>query len=188
MADALTVRDLIPTSDVAGWLERAFPDTALGRELSGLIPKVARDAVAALLSDQVDKLLDMNLLDLFVSAWLKHRELAALSNNRGEGEIVELIDHRMSSVHEPKVDVMLDGARVFVLPLEITLQLEFRGVQLLLRGGRVREVRLGELEGKGSLGIAGQKVAEQSLGEVALPGILRLDPGIPLVRADHAAR
>lgn len=108
----------------------------------------------------------MNLLDLFVSAWLQHRELAALSNKPGDGELVELIDHRMSSFHEPKVELMLDGKNVFVLPLKIILELEFRGVQLLLHGGRVREVRLGELSGKGSLEIANQQVAQHALGEV----------------------
>ena len=180
MADALTVRDLLPDSDTTAWLERAFPDTESGRELAGLLPKVARDALAKLLSDQVDKLLDMDVLELFVSAWLKHREFAALANKEGEGQLVELIDHAMSSVHEPKVEIMLDAKRVFVLPLKIVLELEFRGVQLMLRGGRVREVRLGELEGKGKLEIAGQEVTKQALGEVKLPGVLRLDPGIPL--------
>ena len=179
MADALTVRDLFPDGDTAAWLERAFPDTESGRELAGLLPKVARDALAKLLSDQVDKLLDMDVLELFVSAWLKHREFAALANKEGEGQLVELVEHAMSSVHEPKVEIMLDAKRVFVLPLKIVLELEFRGVQLMLRGGRVSEVRLGELEGKGKLEIAGQEVTKQALGEVTLPGVLRLDPGHP---------
>lgn len=180
MADALTVRDLIPDTNAAVWLEQSFPDTAAGRELAGLIPKVAKDALAKLLADQVDELLDMDLLELFVSAWLKHRELAALANKPGDGQLVELIDHTMNSTHEPKVELMLDDKRVFVLPLRIVFELEFRGAQLMLRGGRVREVRLGELEGKGRLEIAGQRIKEQELGEIALPGVLRLDPGIPL--------
>ncbi len=180
MADALTIRDLIPETDAAAWLERTFPDTEAGRQLTGLLPKVARDALAKLLSDQIDDLLGMDVLELFVSAWLKHREFAALANKPGEGQLVELIDHAMSSVHEPKVELMLDGKRVFVLPVKIVLALQFRGAQLLLRGGRVREVRLGELEGKGRFEIAGQKVKEQALGEAKLPGIWRLDPGIPL--------
>lgn len=184
MAEALTIRSLIPSANPAHWLEHALPETAVGRQLAGVLPKVARGALASVLSHQVGELLDLDLLELFVSAWVKHRELAALSKHEGAGEIVELIDHRMSSVHEPKVEVMLDGKRVFELPLKIAFELEFRGVQLLLRGGRVREVRLGELEGKGSLEIAGQEVAEQSLGHLELPGVLELDPGIPLAKVE----
>jgi hypothetical protein len=180
MADALTIRSLVTDGNTAHWLEHAFPDTAIGRELSGALPKVARDALAGLLSEQVDKLLDMDLLELLVSAWVKHRELSALANKEGEGELVESVEHRLSSVHEPKVELLLDGKCVFVLPLKIALELEFRGVQLLLRGGRVREVRLGELQGTGRLEIAGQEVVQRSLGEITLPGVLRLDPGFPL--------
>lgn len=95
----------------------------------GSLPSVARGALANVLSDQVDKLLELDLLEVFVSTWL---------------------------------------------------ELEFHGVQLLLRGGRVREVRLGEPEGKGSLEIAGHEVAKRVLGGLTLPGVLKLDPGIPL--------
>ena len=158
MTDALTVRDLIPDTNAAARLEQAFPDTEAGKERVGLIPKVAKDALAKLLSDQVDELLDMDVLELLVSAWLKHRELAALANKPGEGQLIELIDHTMNSIHEPKVELMVDDKRVFVLPLKIVFELQFRGAQLMLRGGRVREVRIGELEGKGRLEIAGARV------------------------------
>src|SRR5438034_1853331 len=71
-----------------------------------------RKAVLRGIADQIARVLDRDVIDVLGAGWRKHEALTSAGRRTlatpGAEEIVELADHRISSNHRPRIDVILD--------------------------------------------------------------------------------
>lgn len=164
----------------AGAPDLRLDDNAAFGELLQRLPSLGANRLTEMLSGALAELLDVNVLELLVGSWLKHRELIEATKDGGNGTLVELGAHSFSSSHKPKVEVVLNGATVSSIDIEIELSLTLGLAQLLVQGPYIRELRLGELKCKGALSIEGQEVLSKPLAEVDIPGKFTFEPGLPV--------
>jgi hypothetical protein len=92
---------------------------------------------------------------------------------------VELATHRITSVHRPSVDLLVDGVRVAVVLLELEVELLVRALVATVRLGRLIALRSGSFDVTVTLAMGGRQVAghRTSLGS---PLFVRLGDGVAL--------
>jgi hypothetical protein len=181
---SLTVRSLLfdQAGEGASLLLRAIDEQVVATALPRL-SKAGRAAAAAELTDVAQGLLDLDLAGLVLAGWRKHRNLLAAATRTverpGTTELVELATHRITSVHEPSVDVLVDGVRVAVVRLELKVELLVRALVATVRLGYLIGLRSGSFEVRVALAVAGREV---TVGQTSLasPLFVRLGDGIPL--------
>jgi hypothetical protein len=181
MTAALPARDFLPDkAPIADWVQHQLPEMPQAKGLAELAPGVAWNTVAEILATKIDELLAMDLARPFVKLWIKHDELQTRAGQAKDGELVALVEHQMTSSHKPRVEVWLSRTRVMNVELELQLQLRFEGVQLQINAGAVKKVHLGRVFGQTMLAIHGQRVLEQPMGELELPGEVEFSPPVAL--------
>jgi hypothetical protein len=93
----------------------------------------------------------------------KHRDLVAAatrtSEHPGSTELVELATHRITSVHRPSVDLLVDGVRVAVVRLELEVELLVRALVATVRLGHLIGLRSGSFDVTVTLAMGGRQVA-----------------------------
>jgi hypothetical protein len=180
----LTARSLLfdQAGKDAGLLARAIDEQAVAAALPRL-SRAGRAAAAAELTGVAQGLLDLDLAGLAVAGWRKHRNLLAAATRTvehpGSTEVVELATHRITSVHQPSVDVLVDGVRVAVVRLELKVELLVRALVATVRLGYLVGLRSGSFDVRVALAVAGREV---TVGQASLasPLFVRLGDGIPL--------
>ena len=130
------------------------------------------------------KALDVPLADIFKSAWGSALELQAYRNPEkhppNETSWVKFGKHKLTSSHQPKIEVLLNGKRIGTLSFDVKLTLHVTGTKL-----RVRDARIWEAAGtsfKGDCGIAykGFPFIKRDIAAVTLPGTITFDDGLPI--------
>ncbi|MFI6444190.1 hypothetical protein [Kitasatospora sp. NPDC050543] len=149
----------------------------------GLTAPVGRAAEREVAS-VIEGLLALDLVDLAAGGWRRHtalREAARRTRDApGSEEVVALATHRITSSHRPHVDVLVDGARVGTLDLDLRLVFDLEGLVVVVRDARLTAVRSGHCLVTGR--IAAQRIVlAQRQGRVALPGAVQLRHGIRLL-------
>jgi len=136
--------------------------------------------------------LDVNLMDIFLPAWAKVSAIAAFANTNaypaGERHFVPLREHRVTSSHEPRVEVLIDGVEVFSLGLEVRLQVDFEAAALEIAEGRICAVKSASCRALGSIACQGVNIASMQTGNMTLPGEIKLKPPFslrPFADAEH---
>ncbi len=152
----------------------------------GLSP-AADQAVEHELATVIDSFLGLDLLDLAAGGWRKHAELTAAARRTrsvpGSEEVVALATHCITSSHRPFVDVLVDGARIGTLDVELTLLYQVAGLVGVVQDACLTHVRSGECTIDGTLAVQRTVLAERQ-GRLDLPGTLRLRAPIPLLRPE----
>ncbi len=73
--------------------------------------------------------LDVKLVDIFAGAWSSISAVADLGDTAkypaGEHHFVPLANHRITSNHQPKVEVLIDGIPLIEFALDVMLQAQF---------------------------------------------------------------
>jgi hypothetical protein len=133
---AVLFGDAPPTDSVAdtpGW--RALIEQ-LGASLGPVSP-AGRGAVERELGSALGGLLNLNLGDVLVGGWRRHRGLATAAQNTranpGASELVQLATHRITTSHRPHVDVVVNGATLATVGFELALTLDVDGVLATVR-------------------------------------------------------
>ena len=125
-------------------------------------------------------LLDLDLGDLVIAGWRKQGQLAAAAErtaaNPGSSEVVELATHRVSSVHHPFVELLVNDAHVATVTFDLDIEFVDQGAG----GHRARRPR-GQpphrgLRRGGHPGRRGHPAGQP-------PGALRAAAGRPLAAA-----
>ncbi len=163
-------------------LFRAHPSfgAVTGRRLSAGVHKALQHELSAAGAN----LLDLDVVDILVCAWKKHFDLVAAARRTtmvpGSSEVVELATHRVTSVHRPYIDLVMEDVRVGRVQLELQLIFVVRGLLAVVRDGALVAVRGGDCNVKASLAIEGLPVASREK-TFDLPGRVNLGDGVPLL-------
>ncbi|MFD9684651.1 hypothetical protein ACFXPX_23890 [Kitasatospora sp. NPDC059146] len=117
-------------------------DTALDG-LDTALARAARQEVASV----VHGFLGLDMIDLLAGGWRTQSQLAAAARETcaapGSEEVVALLEHRVRSVHQPSVNVLVDGVSMGTLEVDIEVVFELDGIVAVVRGGRLVAVRAG---------------------------------------------
>jgi hypothetical protein len=145
---------------VPGWAAVADGASA------GLSPVSAfgRQQVGRELASAAAGLLGLDLRDVLVAAWRKHRALYAAAQSTKDSpatEVVQLATHRVTTTHRPSVDVVVNGARLATVHFELTLVLEVDSLLATVRQARLVALRGGRCTVSVVLAAAGQPLVSR---------------------------
>jgi hypothetical protein len=186
-ASPLSVRDLLfePGEDLM--LDARLDDgQALGvvDEKIRVLGRVGREFVVEELTRAILEVVDSDVLALMGAAWRKHTKLVETarrtSTSPGAEEQVVLATHRMSSIQEPQVDVLVDGTLLGTLDLRVSVSFEVKGLVAIVREGRLIALRAGSSTAEAALAIEGIEIARRDM-EFDLTSEISLASGIALV-------
>ena len=174
-ADCL--EDFLGTREVNGWI------TSGGAHLT----RDMQDALRHQISTATEDLLNLDLVDVLMTAWRKHAALVAAARRTtaapGSSEVVDLATHRITVTQRPYIDLLCDEVRVGRLQLELRLDFTVAGLVAVVRAGLLVAVQAGHCTIAATLLIEGEQVATRSA-HLDLPLAVRLGAGIPLL-PDH---
>ena len=123
-------------------------------------------------------------------AWKDFRELADAADPKrhtaDETLHVALLDHTFETSFKPHVDVEINGKKAARIDFEIAAGIELEGIELEIRDGVIRAVRLGSVAATVSLKCQGLTLLERNSRKLDLPGEIRLSRGVPLRSPAHA--
>jgi hypothetical protein len=114
------------------------------RHLSGSAVAVVNREIATVASG----VLDLNLGDLLVSGWRKYSKLVQAAERTvatpGSEEVVVLASHRVTSSHQPYVDLFIDDVKVMTLKFALKVVFDLNGLVAVVRSGELTALRSGE--------------------------------------------
>jgi hypothetical protein len=167
--DEDTGRALARTLDQHGVLGSL--DTALG-----LVAQTTREAAGDQVAAVADSVLDLDLGDLVVAGWRKQGQLAAAAErtaaNPGTSELVELATHRVSSVHHPYVELLVNDVRVTTVNFELDLEFEIKALVATVRDGHLVSLHSGDCDLSATLTAEGIRLASRRQ-QFSLPVVVR---------------
>ncbi|MCG8343959.1 MAG: hypothetical protein MI685_02215 [Chlorobiales bacterium] len=156
------------------------PNRKLLEKLKGLKWSCIRETIL----EHLNKILDISIADILVSAWQKNNEIKkyAQPDQYPEGEtfLVPLLEHTITSRHEPSLELSIDNLFRETIPFTINLELVLKGFDLEIAGGKIMKVHTGKCWGKGSVHCIDIPVTERKSKIVQLPGTIELGEGIKL--------
>jgi len=157
----------------------------------GAIATATRHAVAVELASSVASLLDFDLVGVVAAGWKKQDALVAAAKRTAADpsaeEVVELATHRITSVHRPTIDLLLDGVRIGTLHVEATFDCVLDGVVGTVARGRLIALRYGRCTATATVTAEGVEIARRD-GVVDLGLETSLGEGIVLVPEQVLAR
>jgi len=158
--------------------------TAAGQALPRKPPLGVWAGLSRAVGRALQEALQVNMGDVLVSGWNTYQSLFEYADpdKHPPKEIasVTLWEHTITSSHEPRVDVLVNGKKVATITFGVDLELQFESATLTIQGGRILEVKAGTCVGKGVLKCEGAVLMERASAEVSLPGRLTFGKGIPI--------
>ncbi len=168
MRALFSVEDLEKTAKAAS----ASAATATREHLDGLIER------------SLDQLLDISIGDILWSAWVKLSVLREYAT----GEKLEsdkihsfaLASHKITSVHTPRVELILHNKKVTEASVDIKLKLKIDGAILKIKKGRIIKIIVGNAGADGELASHGATIMKRSFGKLNLPAAFEFPKGIKI--------
>ena len=184
--DGPTLRRILFEQEGDSGLRSAMRDSgasgAVDGRLGALSPglrTIANDEVIAVIAG----VLDLRLFDVLATGWRKWEDLAGAARRSlempGQTEIVELVDHRITSTHRPHVDVKLDERPIAEIAVQIEIEIELHALTAVVSEGRLSALRNGRATVSAELAVEGVQVARPAL-PIELPLEVGLGEGIPV--------
>ena len=193
----LTLRQLLSYEDALKRLmKKPAEELADGAEIEELKARMTKElrglswsSVFPKILEKSKELLDFELPELLARVWRKHLELQEYRDKEkhppDETCLVPLVEHTISSDHEPSVEITLKSKLMDIpsmtVPFKILLSLTLEGVVLKIRDGKIRAFQIGTCKGSGSIGCAGLTLLAFEEKRYALPGSIDFEEGIPIV-------
>jgi hypothetical protein len=152
---------------------------ALREKLSAVRAAVSGPVFEAAVDKVVEKaaqVLDAPLADLLTAAWARYPEVQQLCAGKGDEErLAELCEHRFDWRYEPRVEVVINEIPI-AIPLGVGVGVKVAGGVLVVKGGKLRELRSGKVAVDVGVAVADQPIAKRDA-DVDLPPVLRFaDP------------
>lgn len=152
------------------------------------LPRVTREAAVREAAVAAAGLLKVDLMDVLVAGWREHRDIYSAARRTlatpGSKELVGLAPHRVSTVQQPAVSILVDGHRVHTLQLGLSIIFEVTGLVAGISSGRLAGVHAG----RGEIGVA-LTIHELEVltkrSHVELPGAMALKSGFRLLPASE---
>jgi hypothetical protein len=150
------------------------------------LPRVTREAAVREAAAVAVGLLKVDLMEVLVSGWREHRDIFTAARRTldmpGSKELVGLAPHRITTVQQPSVGILVDNHRVHTLQLGLSIFFEVTGLVAGIHAGRLAAVHAG----RGELGLA-LTVHELEVltkrSHLELPGVKSLQRGFRLLPA-----
>jgi hypothetical protein len=126
------------------------------------------------IAGQLSSLLNIGFGDILVGAWNKsyavRQQLQKSAKAPEKDFFLELVEHTITSTHDPYIALLKNGREIGRLPFSISLEVVLQGAVLRVRDGAVREVQTGQIKCKGVVKLAGATLIEKQLSAVNVPG------------------
>ena len=160
---------------------------SLGQALSHL-PRVTREAAAREAAAAAAGLLKMDLIEMLVAGWREHREIIAAARRTlatpASKELVGLGAHRITTVQQPAVSILLDGRRVHTLQLGVSIIFDVTAMVAGVSVGRLNGLHSGRCDVGVALTIHDVEVLTKRA-HLELPGVKALRSGVRLLPASE---
>jgi hypothetical protein len=160
----------------------------LGHALKHL-PKVTREAAAREATSAAAGLMKVNLIDVLAAGWREHREVIAAARRTlstpGSKELVGVAPHRITTLQQPAVSVLIDGRRVHTLQLGLSIVFEVTGLVAGVSHGRLAGIHAGRCEVGVALTVHEIEVLTKRAHHLELPGVMALKTGFRLLPSNE---
>ena len=150
-----------------------------------------REAADEQLASVTAGLLDLDLGDLLIYGWrTRERLVRAARQTRqipGRHEVVQLGSHRITSAHNPTIDLLIDGVKVHTFRFQLTVIFDIEVAAVIIQDGRLTALRAGDgaVTCTLTLEMPGGDVELVNLQRnINLHLIINIGHGIPLLPAD----
>ena len=104
------------------------------------LPRVTREAAVREAAAVAVGLLKVDLMEVLVSGWREHRDIFTAARRTldipGSKELVGLAPHRITTVQQPSVGILVDNHRVHTLQLGLSIFFEVTGLVAGIHAGR----------------------------------------------------
>ena len=196
--DVITAADLLFGSPEDAHEALARHVMSAGRTMARAferLPRVTREAAVREAAVAAVGLLKVDLMEVLVTGWREHRDIFSAARRTldmpGSKELVGLAPHRITTVQQPAVSILVDGHRVHTLQLGLSIFFEVTGLVAGIHAGRLAAIHAG----RGDLGLALTIHELEVLTKrthLELPGVKSLKRGFRLLPAsaypDESAR
>lgn len=139
-------------------------------------------SLTADLGEKVEGMFDIPLLGLMMGAWRDFRELKDCADPDkhapDESITLSLVDHDLEVSFAPHLDIVVSGFPTVRIDYEIIAVIELEGIELTIKNGVIRSLRIGSCLAAATVKCAGAVVFERSSRRLELPGEIRLPHGI----------
>jgi hypothetical protein len=141
-----------------------------------IVSHAGRQAANSQVATVAHGLLDLDLGDLVVAGWRKQGELAAAAErtaaNPGSSEVVELATHRISSVHRPFVELLINDVHAASVNFELDIEFVVKALVVTVRNGHVVSLHTGACDVAATLAAEGLQLASRRA-HFELPLVIR---------------
>ena len=151
------------------------------------LPRVTREAAVREAAVVAVGLLKIDLMEVLVSGWREHRDIFTAARRTldmpGSKELVGLAPHRVTTVQQPSVGILVDNHRVHTLQLGLSIFFEVTGLVAGIHAGRLAAIHAG----RGDLGVAltiHELEVLTNRTHLELPGVKSLQRGFRLLPAN----
>lgn len=166
-----TLADLLfePQADAAAELATAVArtTTAAGRLSVAGITVPEADVANAIVT-----LLRMPIGNIAVRGWNDHRSISQAKQRTAENptvrEVIRLLEHRIVTKQEPRIEAEVNGVTVRLLTLTLEVEMRLSSADVVVERGRVVDVRPGSAVAKATLSASKVKLAEKEFRQVDL--------------------
>jgi hypothetical protein len=138
-----------PVTALAQSMDAAGVAAAVLRSV-GALSRAAQHELKRQLAVVAGDVLDLDVVDLVVGGWRKQAALVAAAKRTltvpGSEEVVDLVSHRIRSVHRPYVAMLVDGAEVARIDFELIVVLDITALVGVVRAGKLMALRGGQCE------------------------------------------
>ncbi|MDQ2810760.1 MAG: hypothetical protein M3Z75_02475 [Actinomycetota bacterium] len=156
---------------------------SLGGALAHL-PRVTREAAVREAADAAAGLLRIDLMEMLVTGWREHREIIGAARRTlatpASKELVGLGAHRITTIQQPAVGILLDGRRVHTLQLGVSIIFDVTALVAGVSVGRLAGVHSGRCDVGVALTVHEVEVLTKRA-HLELPGVKALSSGIRLL-------
>ncbi len=129
---------------------------------------------AEIIADKLGEALEVSFADILARAWGERPEIRNAMEQSlylpGEALHVPLARHRLTSAHEPSVEIFADGRIVQSLTFGLEVSLQPDDAVLTIRNGRICAVSGGNGRGDGQLELDGSVLIERQSQRLQIAG------------------
>jgi hypothetical protein len=136
------------------------------------------------IAGEAQALLNLNVVDVLVSAWKKYMEIEQYADPTkyppSKRLSVPLVTHTLKLVHHPSLEILLKGQTIGSIASDLEFSLALEGFVLVIQGAKIVEIQTGDGKGEGSLSLASFSLWKQEMKPLHFPGQIRLGDGVSL--------
>jgi hypothetical protein len=183
--DTARIRELLSEHDVV---------SGCGGDLTRLTQQ-GREAAEEQLASVTAGLLDLDLGDLLIYGWRTRGQLVKAAQQTrqapGRREVVQLGTHRITSAHNPTIELLIDGVKVHTFRFQLTVIFDIEVAALIIRDGLLTALKAGDSTVTCTLTLempGGDVELGSQRRKISLHLIINIGHGIPLLPADYGIR